>query len=57
MLIYLKKHLKEWALTPTGWKLSGTTKEYDISELEKTEDSINKYKDKVFYKERWINEI
>ena len=52
----LKKHLKEWALTPTGWRLSGTTKEYDISELEKTEDSINKYKDKVFYKERWINE-
>ena len=52
----LKKHLKEWALTQTGWRLSGTTKEYDISELEKTEDSINKYKDKVFYKERWINE-
>ena len=52
----LKKHLKEWALTPTGWRISGTTKEYDISKLEKTEDSINKYKDKVFYKERWINE-
>lgn len=52
----LKKHLKEWALTKTGWKLSGDLKEYDISKLEETEETIEKYKNKVFYKERWIKE-
>lgn len=52
----LKKHLKEWALTKTGWKLSGDLKEYDISKLEESEEIIEKYKNKVFYKERWIKE-
>lgn len=52
----LKKHLKEWALTKTGWKLSGDLKEYDISKLEESEETIEKYKNKVFYKERWIKE-
>ena len=52
----LKKHLKEWALTKTGWKLSGDLKEYDISKLEESEETIEKYKTKVFYKERWIKE-
>ena len=52
----LKNHLKEWALTKTGWKLSGDSKDYDISKLEETEESIEKNKNKVFYKERWIKE-
>ena len=52
----LKKHLKEWALTPTGWKLNEDLKEYDISKLEDSSESIEKYKNKVFYKERWIKE-
>ncbi len=52
----LKKHLKEWALSPTGWKLNGNLKEYDISKLEDSDESIEKYKDKIFYKERWIKE-
>ena len=52
----LKKHLKEWALSPTGWKLNNDTKQYDISKLEDTSESIEKYKNKVFYKERWIKE-
>ena len=52
----LKKHLKEWALTKTGWKLSRDLKEYDISKLEESEETIEKYKTKVFYKERWIKE-
>ena len=52
----LKKHLKEWALTKTGWKLSEDLKEYDISKLEESEETIEKYKNKVFYKERWIKE-
>lgn len=52
----LKKHLKEWALSPTGWNLNKDTKQYDISKLEDTSESIEKYKNKVFYKERWIKE-
>ena len=52
----LKSHLKEWALAPTGWNLSGDLKEYDISKLEETEEKIEFYKNKTFYKERWIKE-
>ncbi len=47
----LKKHLKEWALNPDGWHLSGSKDSYDITELDTTRD-----KDKIFYKERWIKE-
>lgn len=47
----LKKHLKEWALNPLGWQLDNDIKTYDISELDD-----EKYKDKIFYKERWIKE-
>ena len=52
----LKKHLKEWALSKDGWSLEGETKEYDISQLEDTEESKKKYYNKVFYKKRWIKE-
>jgi transposase len=47
----LKAHLKEWALAPTGWSLDGDNKSYDITTLDE-----EKYKDKVFHKERWIKE-
>lgn len=47
----LKKHLKGWALDTNGWHLSGENKVYDISNLDE-----EKYKDKIFYKERWIKE-
>lgn len=52
----LKAHLKKWALDTKGWRLSGSSKEYDISKLEETEESREFYKDKTFYKERWIKE-
>ena len=52
----LKKHLIQWALSPTDWQLSGETKKYDISTLEKDNTTFNKYKDRIFFKERWINE-
>lgn len=47
----LKKHLKEWALDPNGWKLSGSDKLFNIKELDEESD----FK-KVFHKERWIKE-
>jgi len=52
----LKKHLKEWSLSCKGWSLEGSTNKYDISKLEESEESIDKYRACTFYKERWINE-
>lgn len=53
----LKEFLKDWSIDLTkGWKLSGYDKTFDISSLRDNEDLINKYYDKVFYKERWIKE-
>lgn len=52
----LKKHLMEWALSPDDWYLSGDKKKYNINEIEKDETSIDLFKDRIFFKERWINE-
>ena len=49
----LKKHLKEWALNPSGWRLDNTNKEYTLEEINSNYDD---FKDKIFFKERWINE-
>ena len=49
----LKKHLMDWALSSDGWHLSGEKKTYDISKFGENEEQ---YKDRIFYKERWINE-
>lgn len=47
----LKAHLKEWALDPKGWSISGSNKTYDLSELDEKADI-----DKIFYKQRWLTE-
>ncbi len=49
----LKKHLMEWALSPNGWYLAGDNKEYNINEIDENEEF---FKDKIFFKERWIKE-
>lgn len=49
----LKKHLMEWALDENGWELTNDSKKYNIKDIDKNEEL---YKDKIFYKERWINE-
>lgn len=49
----LKKELKEWALSPEGWLLSGAKnkrKKFDITRLDP-----ERYKNSTFYKERWID--
>jgi len=52
----LKKHLKQWALEPTGWHLTGKDTLYDISLLDKDEKIYEQHKSDTFYKERWIKE-
>lgn len=47
----LKKHLKEWALAPDGWRLGDDKKIYNINMLDDEKDFS-----RVFYKERWIKE-
>ena len=53
----LKSFLKDWALDLTsGWKLPNNDKTYNISKLRDDEKLIKTFKDKTFYKERWIKE-
>ncbi len=61
--VSIKKMSEEdikWCLDPTGWRLDGAKDDkgkdiiFDIRELEKTEDDRNKYHDKIFYKEKYI---
>lgn len=47
----LKSHLKQWALDTENWQLSGSVKTFSIKNLDPKKDF-----DKVFFKERWINE-
>ena len=49
----LKKHLMDWALSESGWHISGDSKEYNINYINENEDV---FKDKIFFKERWIKE-
>ena len=49
----LKKHLMNWALSADGWHLTGHNKEYYINEINENEEI---FKDKIFFKERWIKE-
>ena len=47
----LKGFLQDFCLDDDGWHLSGSKKIYKLSELNEEADY-----DKVFYKDRWINE-
>ncbi len=55
----LNEYLRNWSLAPTGWKLPGDKKNYDISKLDEmiknaSDKDKEKIRAKVFYKERWI---
>jgi transposase len=55
----LKKRLKEWALSPDGWHLSGSEKIYDISKLDEEDEAAQVKKTgkgNTYYKQQWINE-
>ena len=49
----LKGHLKEWALDPKGWHLSGkpSPNTFDLRELDEEKDKEN-----IYFKSRWIKE-
>lgn len=49
----LKKDLKEWALAPHGWTLSGDSsgKKYHLDQLDEEADKGN-----IYFKSRWIKE-
>ena len=47
----LPKFIREWALDPSGWGLTGTKTLYNIETLDD-----ERYRDAIFYKERWIKE-
>ena len=48
----------EWCLSPEGWRMEGEdvrlNKLYDITKLEEDEESREKYYEKIFYKEKYI---
>lgn len=46
----LKKHLKDWALDPSGWHLQGNNTEINLADIELQDNNA------TYYKERWINE-
>lgn len=47
----LKGFLQDFCLEDDGWYLPGSNKKYKLSELDEETDY-----DKIFYKDRWINE-
>ena len=49
----LNNKLKDWALSPEGWHLSGSDSEVDISEINE-EEALKS--DLVYFKEKWIKE-
>lgn len=52
----MKDYQKQWALADDGWKLPDSRTEYKLSEILSDEALFGQYKNKIFYKERWINE-
>lgn len=47
----LKKHLKEWALDPSGWRTKASDKPINLTSIKNIENNKETY-----YKERWIKE-
>lgn len=52
----LKDYLKEWMFDKTGWHIPRIPNPIDLSNLDNDEELQEKFKDTIFYKERWINE-
>ena len=51
----MKEKEKSWCLKKTGWHLSGTDETFDINEIESCDELREKYYNKIFYKETYID--
>lgn len=52
----LKKEYREWALSPEGWSLAGSTGSKDYSKkFNLNEIDEDKYFERIFYKECWVD--
>ena len=47
----IKGHLKEWALSSSGWHTLNSSKEVDLNDIDNSYENST-----VYYKERWIKE-
>lgn len=47
----LKSFLKDWAVSPDGWHLTGHEEEYRITDIDE-----DRYNNSIFFKDRWIKE-
>lgn len=47
----IKRHLKEWALSPEGWHTLNSDKKINLNDIDQ-----EKNYEEIYYKERWINE-
>lgn len=47
----MKAHIKNWVFEASGWKILDKDGTYNLTEIDE-----EKYKDSMFYKERWMNE-
>ena len=52
----MKDYQKEWALDDDSWRLPGCSTEYNLSEILGSEELFEAFREKVFFKERWIKE-
>ena len=52
----MKDYQKEWALCDAGWRLPGSSAEYRLSDILGNEELFEAYRDRTFFKERWISE-
>lgn len=50
----MKEKQKSWCLDKKGWHLSGSKEPFDISEIESSDELMEKYHNSIFYKETYI---
>ena len=47
----IKRHLKDWALSPEDWHTINSNAKINLNDVDKSGDN-----EEIYYKERWINE-
>lgn len=52
----MKNFQRDWALSPTGWHLTGHKETFDLTQILNSEELCEKYYHWTFYKSEWFNE-